>query len=242
MNGDTISGVPVGSAVSVIPYWTLGTVFPASASGTAFVATTSALYPQTLIYVPAYSGTGINLAAPTSYFFYQGVWCSSSGVLGTSYSDTTLIPDGYVTVRNPGINTSVTTMGTVPMGNLTIPLATNASLQQDNFVSIGRPVPTSLNNLGLISSGAFVPTTNPLDVQDELLLFSGTQSGINNAPGTGGVYFYYMGTSGTGWRLSSDVLTSDHGNDAIPAAAGFIIRKVATGNGHTVFWQNSPTY
>jgi len=242
LNGGSISSVPAGSTVTVYPYWTLGTVFPPSASGTAFIPTTSALFTQTVIYVPAYSGTGINLASPTAYFFYQGAWCLTTGSLGADYNDTVLPPDGYVTVRNPGSVTTVTTMGSVPMGNLMVPLATNATIPQDNFVSIARPVATTLNNLGLISSGAFTPTTNSLFTQDELLLFSGTQTGINNAPGSGGIYYYYIGSSGTGWRLTTDALTTDHGNDTIPAGVGFIIRKVGTGNGATAFWQNPPSY
>ena len=243
LNGDNISSVPDGSAVSVIPYCTLGTVFPPANAGTSFIASTTMLTPQgTVLYVPAYSGTGINLSAPSSYFFYQGVWCSTTGSAGVSYSDAILIPDGYVTVRNPGATTVLTTMGNVPMGDLTIPLVTNTTQEQDNFVAIARPVDTSLDNLALSPSAAFTPTTNPLFTQDELLVFSPTQTGINNAPGSGGVYFYYMGTSGTGWRLSGDAITTDHGNDVVPAGTGFVIRKAPTVNAGTALWQNSPTY
>jgi uncharacterized protein (TIGR02597 family) len=242
LNGASLNNLTAGSTVSVIPYWTFGTVFPPSASGTAFIASTSPLVRQTQVFVPNYSGTGDYLGPAATYFFYSGHWCLVGDSVSNSHNNDILIPDGYVTVRNPASagTTTLTTMGNVLTGNFTIPLATNTSGPQDNAVGICRPVDTSLNNLGLISSGAFTPSTSALVRQDQIFLVSNTEAGLYK--GATATYFYYVGTSGTGWRLVGDSIINDHGNDVIPAGTGFTIRKVATGNGATAFWQNPPTY
>jgi uncharacterized protein (TIGR02597 family) len=240
LNGDNISTVPVGSTISVIPYWTLGTVFPPSASGTAFIASTSPVVRQTQIFLPNYSAAGDYLSTSATYFYYNGAWRLVGDLVTNSHNDDVLIPDGYVTVRNPSATTTLTTMGNVQTGNFMIPLDTLTSGPQDNAVGICRPVDTSLNNLGLISSGAFTPSTSPVVRNDQIFLVSNTSAGLyKSATAT---YFYYMGTSGTGWRLVGDLITNDHGSDVIPAGTGFTIRKVATSGGATAFWQNPPTY
>jgi uncharacterized protein (TIGR02597 family) len=240
LNGDSLSTVPAGSTISVIPYWTLGTVFPPSASGTAFIASTSPLFPETEILVPNYSGTGTDLSASATYFFYNNIWCLVGDSVSNSHNDDPLMPDGYIMVRNPDTTTTLTAMGNVLTGNFMIPLATSATQQQDNSVAICRPVNTSLNNLGLTSGSAFAVTTSPLFTQDQVLIFSGTEAALDKSATA--TYFYYMGTSGTGWRLVGDSITNDHGTDTIPAGSGFVIRKASTANGNTAFWQNPPTY
>jgi uncharacterized protein (TIGR02597 family) len=240
LNGASLSSVPATSSVSVIPYWTFGTVFPPSTSGTAFIASSSPLALQTQVLVPNYSGIGTNLSTAATYYFYNGAWRLFGDSVTNSHNDDVLIPDGYVTVRNASTATTVTTLGSVLTGNFIVPLATETSGQQDNAVSVCRPINTSLNNLGLITSGAFTPSSSPLALQDQLLLVSNSTVGINKSASA--TYFYYVGTSGTGWRLFGDALTTDHGNDVIPAGQGFTIRKVATNNGATVLWQNPTTY
>ncbi|HEX4083803.1 MAG TPA: TIGR02597 family protein [Chthoniobacteraceae bacterium] len=240
LNGGSLSAVPAGSTITIYPYWTLATVFPPNESGTDFIASTSPLSHQTQVLIPNYTGTGANLSPTETYFFYNSAWRLVGDSISNSHNDDVLIPDGYVIVRNPSATTTLTTMGNVLTGNLTIPLATEASIAQDNFVSICRPIDTTLNNLDLISAGAFTVSTSPLAHQDLLLLTSNTNVGFNKSPTS--TYFYYVGTSGTGWRLVGDSISNDHGNDVVPAGTGCIIRKVATNNGNTVFWQNSPSY
>jgi uncharacterized protein (TIGR02597 family) len=155
-----------------------------------------------------------------------------------SHNDQILLPDSYFIVRNPGATTTLTAMGNVLTGNFTIPLATEASSQQDNSIAICRPVSTTLANLGLITSGAFTPTTSPFSVNDELILFNNNQTGVNKA---GTPYIYYVSSSGTGWRLTTDFSTPQD-SVVLPAGAGAIIRKASTGSGSTAFWQNPATY
>jgi uncharacterized protein (TIGR02597 family) len=240
LNGDDISSVPAGSTVTVYPYWTLATVFPPSASGTSFIASTSPLFRQTQILVPNSSETGINLATAATYYFYNGAWRLVGDSVTNSHNDDIFIPDSYVTVRNPAGTTTLVSMGNVQSGNFMVPLATEASGAQDNFVGICRPIDTSLNNLALATSGVFTSSTSSQDLEDQILLVSNTTATINKSASAS--YFYYTGTSGTGWRLFGDSITNDHGGDVIPAGTGFIIRKAATAGGTTEFWQNPPSY
>ena len=73
---------------------------------------------------------------------------------------------GYFTLRNASTGTTLTTLGSVLTKNTTIPLFTRVgatSVQQDNFVSVIRPIDVTLNDLGLITSGAFL--SSPSAVQ-----------------------------------------------------------------------------
>ncbi|MGA3172339.1 MAG: TIGR02597 family protein [Chthoniobacteraceae bacterium] len=242
LNGDNISSVPAGSTITIYPYWTLGTVFPPSESGTYFVASQSPGNKGTEILIPAYSGTGINLAAPSTYYFYNNQWCLVGDLTTNSHNNDILIPDGYMVIRNPTsvAGTTLTAMGTVPMGNFMIPLATDTNTEQDNFVSICRPIGTTLNQLGLGGTPAFTSSPSPGQHQDELLVTSTGQTGVNIAPNM--TYYYLASVSGTGWRLVGDLSTNDHGSDVVSPGSGFIVRKVSTNNGATAFWQNPASY
>jgi len=59
-------------------------------------------------------------------------------------------------------------------------------------------------------------------------LISNTTAAINKSASA--TYFYYTGTSGTGWRLFGDSITNDHGGDLIQRHR-FVIRKAATAGG-----------
>lgn len=238
-NGNNISTVPAGSTVSVIPYWTVGTVFPPSASGTAFIAS-SALTTQTQILLPNISGSGTGLGVANTYFFYSGAWRKDNYPIGNSYNDDIIIPDTYMTVRNPTTTTTLTTMGNVDVANFMVGLVADGSGAQDNPVAIPRPVPTTLDNLGLITSGVFQASPSPLTINDELLVLSNTSSQFSPPPVA--TYYYYAGTSGTGWQENNYPFTFNYGSSVIPPGAGFIIRKVAVTNGTTAFWQNPPVY
>jgi len=237
--GDSITSLSAGTQVSVIPFWTLGTLFPSTSSGTAFTATTALRSIKTQILLPDYNSVGINKAAASIYFFYSGNWryTQDPNELTTVYDDTVLIPGGYFIVRNPaGTASSVfTVQGNVTNKQVTLPLYTETNVQQDNPIAVLRPVDTPLNQMGLIESGAFVPTTALRTIKDQLLVYSGTTTGINRAADK--VYFYYNND----WRLTTDT-TGSHGSDLIPVGNGFIIRKATTTSGSTTLWMNTPTF
>ncbi len=104
---------------------------------------------------------------------------------------------GYFILRNAATGTTLTTLGSVLTKNATIPLFTRVgatSVQQDNFVSIIRPIDVKLNDLGLITSGAFLSSPSAINRIDQLLLFDNAQVAINKAPSV--IYFYFNGA----WR------------------------------------------
>ncbi len=232
--GDDLSGIPANTQLLIIPYWTLGTVFPASDAGVSFIASPNALSRQTQILIPNYSGTGINLSAAATYFFSNGVWHTTADP-GGDHGDDILVTDGYFIVRNAGTGTTLTMLGSVLTKKEATPLFTRTSGPQDNFVSVIRPVDVSLNDLGLISSGAFASSPNALNRTDQLFVFNNAATGINKSAAT--TYFYSNGA----WHTTADT-SGDHGSDLIKAGAGFIIRKAATGNGAAQYWTNAPTY
>ena len=122
-----------------------------------------------------------------------------------------------------------------------MPIFTQGSVKQDNFVSHGRPIDVALSDLGLSPAlGTFTATTVVGLYKDQILLYDNTAALINKAPTK--TYFYMSSvTSGTGWRLSPDT-TTPHDSDTIPAGSAIIVRKASTGNGATQFWTNTPTF
>ena len=231
--------VAAGTTVSLIPYWTLGTAFPASDAGVSYTASTStAIFGRkTQILLPDMVSAGVNLASAATYYNYSGAW-RLSGTDGTApYDDTILLPTSYFTVRNSTTATTFTPTGNVYMNRITTPLDTQVSTAQDNAVSLPRPTATTLNDLGLITSGAFTPSTNTsvFGRKDTLLVYDNTVAGVNKA--SSATYYYY-----NGWRLSGTDGTQDYGTTTIPYGVGIKIRKAAASFGTTAFWQNTRNY
>jgi len=240
-NGDDISSIVAGTQVALIPYWTLATLFPPSDLGVSYIGTSVVRSTQTQIMVPNYAKAGNNIAAFPIY--YYSIPNSQWEVLGgsTNAGDSILLPDGYFTVRNAGTASTLTTIGSVNNQRLSIPLISGAgpspTQQQDNFVSITRPLPVALRDLNLIASNAFTPTTSIHAIQDQLFLFNNAVAALNKAPNPATDYYYMNGM----WQHLGGTLGVDAGGDTIPAGAAIMIRKVGT-NGNTVFWTNQPTY
>ena len=233
LNGDSLSSVAANTSVSLIPYWTLGTAFPASDAGTSYVATTGKA-PATQILVPDSTTAGVNLSAAALYYYATNAWRLVGGVASTSYNDTILPPGDYFTVRNTATATTFTPTGSVYMNRISLPLATQTSSGQDNSVALSRPASATLNDLGLISSGSFTPTTGKA-VKDQLLTFDNSVAGVNKSANA--IYYY-----DTAWRLVGGVAGTDYGSASLPLGTGFIIRKAATSTGATSFWQNTRNY
>ncbi len=240
LNGDTLSAVAAGTTVTLIPYWTLGTAFPASDAGTSYTISTGTggFSRQTQILLPNLVSAGINLASNGTYYNYNGAWRIAGSDGTVVYDDTILPPSTYFTVRNVSNATTFTPAGGVYMNRITAPLDTQSSSAQDNAVALWRPTAVTLNDLGLISSGAFTPSTGTggFARADTLLTYDNTLIGINKA--SSATYYYFNG----GWRLSGTDGTADYGTTTIPYGVGFTIRKSSTTNSLTSFWQNTRTY
>ncbi|HEX8078548.1 MAG TPA: TIGR02597 family protein [Chthoniobacterales bacterium] len=239
--GDDLSGVAAGTQILVIPYHTLSSIFPASDAGVSFLSSGSTFIHPTEILIPNYAGVGTNLSTGATYFFYNGHW-RKVGESGFPDRDDDALPNaGHFTVRNTtATGTTMTTLGSVLTKKVTIPLVTRANGQQDNFVSVIRPVDVALSDLGLISSGAFQPSTSTFIHTDELLVFAHAPAQQNRSAAA--TYFFYSGGDGAHWRKVGDSGFPNRDADVIPAGDGFVIRKGATAGGPLVYWTNAPTY
>jgi hypothetical protein len=184
---------------------------------------------KTQIRVPDTNAAGINVPF-ANYYFSGGAW-KLEGDDVTDRGDDPLFPDSYFVVRN--LNGAPTlplvTLGTVVSQKVTVALATRTTGQQDNPVSLLRPLDVALNATGLNrADGSFV-------AGDQLLLFNNAQTGYDKTPS---IYVVDGAVPNGPWRLVSDPSFADRGSDIIPSGTGFVIRK-ATGSGQPAFWTNN---
>ena len=228
---DNLTGVVANTRVTLIPYWTPATIFPSGDAGVSFTATTNPPSYKTEVLIPNTSSAGINLAPAATYFFINNgsnVGWRLEGDNSTDHGDDPLLPDSYFIVRNsngaPPL--PLTGAGSVLMSKLAVPILASASQQQDNPVTMIRPVDTTLGSNGL------APVDTSFLQGDQLLLFDNTQRQIGKQPSK--IY-----TFNDGWRLSSDNL--DHSKDIVPAGSAMLVRRAAK-SGATVYWVNTPTY
>lgn len=247
LNGATLTAATADS-LSVIKFWTLAElVNPATATTDplttpgAVVASTSTLASgrRTEFLIPNFAGAGINSAPITNYYVNGGVW-KKAGAGSTSFDTDQLWPDTYFIIRNPSAVTSATTFtvsGEVDPSTINVPLFTQATIAQDNFIGLPRPVDVTLNNLGLGGTSAFLDSTSTLASgrRDELLTFDNSVAVTNKAPSAN----YYR--NGGIWKKAGNG-SIDVGTDVITAGFGFIIRKYKSGTGATQNWSNPPAY
>jgi len=245
-NGVQPSGLEQGVRVQVIEYWTIGSLFPAADRGVSFTASASTLGNQrrTQILLPNTTGDGINRSASTTLFFSSdsadGFWRTTTAT-GVNANDTVLLPDSFFIVRNPAnaaTGLKLTVVGSVLVSPLTVQVDRVADMSNDNYVSMSRPMDVSLRNLGLIESGAFLPSTSNLGSgrRDQLLVFDNAALGINKSASA---TYFYVGTAENGvWRSTANT-SLDVSDTLIPAGSGIVIRKYGAGlTTASAFWKN----
>lgn len=236
LEGDAISSVTDGDRAAVIPYWTLGTAFP---GGRGVVASTLVFDRKTEVFVPDFTKPGINQGVRATYFYLTtgetGEWRDFNQA-GVKKDDEVLLPDVYMIVRhNTAASTVVTVRGSVPVSKLTMPLMTEAAMKQDNFVALTRPAVVTLNDSGLVQSGAFLASITTFNRTDELFVFDNSAVGKNKGPVA--TYYYFDGA----WRKFGS--NDDFGNEPVfTPGTGVIIRKNSTAGGVSSFWLNQPGY
>lgn len=236
LGGDDILTVADGDRAAVIPYWTLGTAFPA---GRGVHSVGGDLVTKTEILIPDLDGEGINLSARDTFFYYkpdsnEGTWYSFSA-FGQSQNDYVLLPDAYFIVRhNIADPTTFTAKGSVPTSDLTTLVVASPTVKQDNFLSLARPVPVSLDASGLLGGG-FLPSNDLYNPEggDQLLVFNNQQTARNKSAAA--TYYYAEGA----WRNQSAILEDSGGDAVFQPGTGVIVRKKAISNGGgTGFWVN----
>jgi len=230
---ENLSGVTNGTQVSIIPYWTLGTVFP---SGDGVAPSPSLPVHATEILIPDFTNTGINLAPSQTYFYHGGYWKKVGGG-SVSFNAAVLLRDGYFIMRQKTTtNTTLVAQGAVPLSKLRIPLYSQASGQQDNFIALTRPASVSLTDSGLYESGAFSNSPNLVVHTDELLVFDNNALVQNKAPSE--TYFRVS----AGWRKVGGGATDFGTTNVFVPGKGYLIRKGTVPGAPFFFWINSANY
>lgn len=238
LGSGSLAGVTTGDQASVIPYWTFGTVF---ANGNGIHRSTSTIARNSEVLLPDTTTTGVNLSPTAIYYFHTNASASFAawrkvGSALTNRNDDTIAPNNYLTIRHKiATNTTFTSYGDVILSNITLTLVSSASSKQDNAIGLARPIPVSLADSALISSGAFTPSANSIARKDELLVFNNSATNVNKAPVD--IYYYFN----SAWRKVGLPATTDVGtSNVFVPGAGVLLRKAATN--FVPLWQNTPTY
>ena len=228
---DSLGSVGNGDTVTIEAYWTPATLFP---NGAGIFASPTPGNRYTEVLLPDTTTSGINLSATKVLYFNASVW-KQVGQGSTSHNDDVLIPTSFFIVRhNVATNSILTVLGSVVAANITIPLQTSPSTQQDNFIGLPRPVVVSLNNSGLITSGAFSASPLPGNRTDELQIFDNTAAQKNKS--SAAIYYYWSNA----WRRVGAGSTDVGTDQVFTPGAGIVIRKAT--NSASVTWTNSPTW
>ncbi len=231
LGGDTLAGVQASDGFSIEPYWTLGTAFP-NGAGIFASPTPGNRFTEILL---ASTNNGVNLSASAVCFFNAGIW-KEVGLGNTSENDLVLPLNSHFIVRhNIPTNSTMICVGVVAGSKLILPLRTGTTTAQDNYVSLARPLPITLSDSGLISSGAFSASPLPGSRTDELLYFDNTIAARNKSATA--VYYYWSGA----WRQVG-VGTVDVGSTPVFGAGNAAIIRKTTNNVSPVFWTNAPNW
>jgi uncharacterized protein (TIGR02597 family) len=245
-NGVEPSGLTEGTLLKVIEYWTVGSLFPAADRGVSFTASAGTTIParRTQILLPNMTGTGINRSAATTLFFSndsaEGFWRSTVSST-VNANDTPLLPDSFFIVRNPASASAglkLTVVGSVLTNPITIQIDRVGGSSNDNYISQARAMDISLRDLGLVDSGAFLPSTGTTVVarRDQLLVFDNAAIGINKSASA---TYFYVGTAESGTWRSTTAPAVDASDVTIPAGSGIVIRKYGAGlSTGSEFWKN----
>jgi uncharacterized protein (TIGR02597 family) len=189
---------------------------------------------NTEVLIPDLISAGINLSAAKIYFFNAGIW-KQVGQGNTSHNDDILQPNAYLIVRhNVATNTVLTTVGRVISSAIVTTLQAQTGTSQDNFVGLQRPVAVSLNDSGLISSGAFSASPLPGSRTDELLTFDNSVVARNKSSSAS--YYYWSNA----WRQVGGGNADVGANQIFQPGTGVMIRKGT--NSVSPVWTNSATW
>ncbi len=230
LNGGSIAGLKTGDQIAIVPYHTLVSLFPVADKGTSFIESASPVVRQTEILIPNIQG---NAGYSGVYYFYNNAWRQVGQDNSVNMNDIPLAPDCYFILRNKEKETLLNIKGEIYKNQISISLTSSASGYQDNPVSLIRPIPQKLNDCGLISSGAFIPSVNPVLRKDELLVFDNEIVGINKSP----IATYYYNN---GWKKVGSPTTVDFGNTEIFSSNyGIVIRKAKATSSTIVEWKSS---
>jgi uncharacterized protein (TIGR02597 family) len=149
-------------------------------------------------------------------------------------NDEVLLPDVHVILRhNVATNTVLAAAGRVESGKIRVQIRRSAGGKQDNVLALCRPMAVSLDDSGLVQSGAFRESASPLVRTDELFVFDNTA--VLRGKPVAATYYYWSG----GWRKFGSGATNFSAEPVLTPGSGFIVR---SGAGSSVAWENLPGY
>ncbi len=246
-NGIVPTGLDASNTFKVVPYWTLGELFPLADQNVSFTpslsVSSSPAARRTTVLLPDIAGSGINRSPSSTYFFLTNASWRNVTNTAVNANGTPIPPDTYFIVRNPtnAATGQLTVAGNVNTGAMTVQLDRLTNSQNDNYVSVSRPVDMTLDQLGLITSGAFVassgPSSSPLVRRDQLLTFNNADIAFNKSPAA--TYFYISNAGTNEWRSTTGATNA--GGTVIPAGIGLVIRKATNSPATSQFWTNTIT-
>lgn len=228
---DSLAAVAQNDSFAIEAYWTLNTVFP---NGAGVNVSPTVGNRNTEVLIPDLTSSGINLSAAKIYFYNAGIW-KQVGQGSASHNDDVLQPNAFVIVRhNVATNTVLTTVGRVISSPITMAVVARSGVLQDNCIGLQRPVAVSLNDSGLIESGAFNASPVPGSRTDELLTFDNSVVARNKSSSAS---YYYWNSA---WRQVGAGSSDVGANQIFQPGTGVIIRKGTNNVSST--WTNTPTW
>ena len=228
LDGASLAGIAAGDVFAIVPYWTLGSIFP---GGRGIHASPNRLSQPTTVYFPDIAANGINPSAAATYYFQNGNWLKV-GASG-SRNDDVILPGMYLIVRqNVDTATELVSHGVVLDSALQLTLRRQAANRQDNVLALARPYAISLNESGLIESGAFQSSPNRLDIRDALYIFDNTRISKNKSAAA--TYYYSNGV----WQKIGGGTTDLGAERVFGPGSGFIIRAAPASSDS--IWTNRP--
>lgn len=231
LGGDTLATVQSNDLISIEPYWTLGTALP---NGDGIFASPTPGNRFTEVLLPS-TNNGVNLSASAVMYFNGGIW-KQVGFGNTSQNDVLLPLNSHFIIRhNVATNSTMVCAGVVVGSKIGVALRTMTNAALDNFVSLARPTGITLDQSGLVSSGAFNASPLPGNRTDELLYFDNSVASRNKSATA--VYYYWNGA----WRQVG-VGTTDVGSTAVFGSGTAAIIRKASNNVPTVVWTNAPNW
>lgn len=219
LSGSDVGGLTAGDTVAIHPHWTLDKAFP---SGVADVEDSEAgnRTLEVIVLRNPTSSSGVGMEAANIFYYHDSAWRWVESGLDAVAGGFVFAPGDVFVIRNNG-EAALTAYftGEVTEAPIAIPVTSKNATDYDNFVTISRPIPVALNELGLHDSGIFETTSDSNSPADLLMVYSLTDSGKNKSPTAS--YFYFN----NGWRKEGASASTDFGTDTIEPGMGIAIRK-----------------
>jgi len=214
-----VSGLTAGDRVAVHPHWTLDSAFPNGIADDPDENPGNRSVEVIVLRNPTNS-SGLGMEAANIFYHQDSAWRWVEGGIGSVADDYALAPGDVFVIRS-NIETPLTAYftGEVTEAPIAIPVTSKNGTDYENYVTVSRPIPVALNELGLHDSGVFTATTDSNNPIDLLMVYSASAAGKNKGPEAS--YYYFNGA----WRKVGASSATDFGTDAIQPGVGIAIHK-----------------